>query len=517
MKNDYTETVIRVSKQSAGITRQILNLCDEIQYKSNISLIQSFAEHTLRSRRRSTIIEIDFAGDEVTAALMYLLSHARKANASAPVEAPLRVLVIADEHLPLAQAFISGLNPVREGVHLPVLLGSAGDVRADLKLLRGRTPVIIGTPSRIIDHVRRANLTLAKVRQFGVVEPTQVHDSGYIESFDQDLLYINEKVPNKAGKLLFAGRSARLAEFRGTMPRASVLTSAQLRADSLVVLYRAGSLSPQAISDYIYAQGISEVQVITSYPKVHRELESYFAQNQTLYSVTLKHLSESATIPSAAGHILYAGLPMEERRINQMSSINPVIAGTHHIIYTAQDAASVIPIQENYSMSTRFETPETAEVMAGKIKLLIETIEKDSNPEELNSLKRLIKKSVPFYRRGYLTAYLLREYLAGAGKPARTKSRARKTEAPAQNFSEEESATLFFGIGRSRRAYPKDLTKLITTETGLEADVVLAIKALDNYSFVTVKKESAELIIEKLNGQQFKGKELVVNPARSKK
>ena len=47
--------------------------------------------------------------------------------------------------------------------------------------------------------------------------------------------------------------------------------------------------------------------------------------------------------------------------------------------------------------------------LAEKIKDIVNSIKIDSNPEELDMLKKLIKKNVPFTLRGYFSAYLLRE------------------------------------------------------------------------------------------------------------
>ncbi len=47
--------------------------------------------------------------------------------------------------------------------------------------------------------------------------------------------------------------------------------------------------------------------------------------------------------------------------------------------------------------------------LSQKIKEIAQSIKIDSNPEELDALKKLIKKNVPFTLRGYFAAYLLRE------------------------------------------------------------------------------------------------------------
>ncbi len=502
-----------MSKQSAGIAKEILNLCDEIQYNSDSSLIQSFAKRLLQTHRKNIIVDIDFGDDGILAGLMYLLSHAKNSNNHSPINEPTRLMIIAQEHIPYVRAFLKGLNPLKEGVFFPVLLGTSGDVKDDLPMIHGNSSLLISTPMRMIDHLRRGNLSLMKVKQACIVEPSEVHDAEYFDSYDNDLLYLNSKLSRQSKRILLCRNLTHLPSFIEMMPRYKTLSDEDLITKKEVILYRASEITPQVISDYIYAQRISSALIIAAYPKIYTQLDRYFSSQNELYTVTIKNLSESATIPSDTEHIIYAGLPLEEKRLNKMSSINPVVAGTHHIVYTARDTASVLPIQENYTMSKRFETPDSQEVLEGKIKLLIEAVEKDANPDELNNLKRLIKKQVPFYRRGYLTAFLFRAYINSNG----TRTPKQRANRPAPVFSDEDSSTLFFGVGRSRRTYPKDITKLIVTEAAVEEENVLAIKSLENYSFVTVKKEVAETIIEKLHGLKYKGRALVVNHAKSKK
>ena len=48
------------------------------------------------------------------------------------------------------------------------------------------------------------------------------------------------------------------------------------------------------------------------------------------------------------------------------------------------------------------------EAMVQKIQEILAQVNSCSNPDELESLKRLIKKNVPFTRRGYFSAMLLK-------------------------------------------------------------------------------------------------------------
>ena len=47
------------------------------------------------------------------------------------------------------------------------------------------------------------------------------------------------------------------------------------------------------------------------------------------------------------------------------------------------------------------------DTLSQKIKDIVQDIKIDSNPEELDGIKKLIKKNVPFTLRGYFSAYLV--------------------------------------------------------------------------------------------------------------
>lgn len=162
---------------------------------------------------------------------------------------------------------------------------------------------------------------------------------------------------------------------------------------------------------------------------------------------------------------------------------------------------------------------------------VMDTIKQDGNPEVLNHYRSLFRKQVPFFMRSYVSAYLIQQALEGLGKGRRPfknrrgLSEAQKTprngagfepEQKKQNIPEEESAHIFISIGRNRRVFPREILSLILSETDVKKEDIGLIRILDNYSFVQVRKEWAETIINTLNGKIFKGRPLMVNHARSR-
>lgn len=80
----------------------------------------------------------------------------------------------------------------------------------------------------------------------------------------------------------------------------------------------------------------------------------------------------------------------------------------------------------------------------------------------------------------------------------------------------DQMATIFVSIGRGRRVYPRDLVGLFVNVAGVERQRIGGIRVMSGYSFVQVYKDDGDGIIAKLNGYDYRGKSLVVSYSREK-
>ena len=76
--------------------------------------------------------------------------------------------------------------------------------------------------------------------------------------------------------------------------------------------------------------------------------------------------------------------------------------------------------------------------------------------------------------------------------------------------------SVFIGIGKNRRVFPRDLVALFTEVEGITGDDIGQIKILDNYSFMEINPDRAQTAIDAVNGREFRGRKLNVNYARRK-
>ncbi|EMB31846.1 hypothetical protein HMPREF9725_00968 [Treponema denticola H1-T] len=168
---------------------------------------------------------------------------------------------------------------------------------------------------------------------------------------------------------------------------------------------------------------------------------------------------------------------------------------------------------------------EDEEQLISSLKDLIEAIKTQENPEELNLYRRIFKKAVPLTMRSYVAAYLIKQAGIGGsriykkdnrnglGKGTFKQNSARPSR-PKVILAEEESTSLFIGVGRKRGIFPKDIITLLIQGAGISREHIDDIRILDNYCFVQVMQDEAETIIEKLNNSYYRGKNLTVSHSR---
>jgi len=158
-----------------------------------------------------------------------------------------------------------------------------------------------------------------------------------------------------------------------------------------------------------------------------------------------------------------------------------------------------------------------------RIRDLLNDIQSEADPALLNRCRSIFRKEVSFFNRSYMAAYLL---LLAEGVPVKRTEQGSKhsgrnkqpdvTEI-SQVLSEDESVQLFVSIGRNRKVFPREILALVNARAKIAREDIGIIRILDNYSFVQVRNNVADIVIEALNGHNFRGRTLTVNYARSRR
>lgn len=170
------------------------------------------------------------------------------------------------------------------------------------------------------------------------------------------------------------------------------------------------------------------------------------------------------------------------------------------------------------------------ERLSVKIEEILAKINSDPNPEELEKLKKIIKKKVPFTRRSYFAAMLLKMLTSAperreraprekkrefpkreAVKEAAPKAAAEKPAEKPEKVLPADARTLYLNIGKMKHLYGKDLSKLLQAELSITREDIYSLRVHDKYSFITMSEENCNKAIEKLNGREINGRTAQLN------
>lgn len=162
---------------------------------------------------------------------------------------------------------------------------------------------------------------------------------------------------------------------------------------------------------------------------------------------------------------------------------------------------------------TKFDEAAFAEFLARVLK----KVETEADIDELTELKKLYKKHVPFFRRSYVGAYLAKLAFSGGRVGERAPRFSAGAEKPVRiEIPEEDSAQLFFGAGKIRRVFPRDIIEFIMTNTSTARERIGRIRTFPNYSFVQVYRVDADDLIATLNNKEYRGKPITVSYSKKR-
>ena len=180
-----------------------------------------------------------------------------------------------------------------------------------------------------------------------------------------------------------------------------------------------------------------------------------------------------------------------------------------------------------------------------------EKVRTEEDVEILNDLHKLFKKDVPLTVRKYVIAYMLKESLKHyrfygnkrgnyndrmernsrshdvkntrkerndftAQAPVAETATEDRPRHPRVEIAPEDATSIFIGIGKNRKVYPRDLVGILIAIAGIDRERIGDIKVLANYSFVQLYTEDAQTAINKLNGYDYRGRKLAVSYSRQK-
>lgn len=423
---------------------------------------------------------------------------------------------------------------------LPVYGGQ--EISKQIRSLKSGVQIIIGTPGRVMDHMRRKTVKFENVNTIILDEADEMLNMG----FREDIETILSQVPEERQTVLFSA----------TMP-APILEIArtyQKNAEMIRVVKK--ELTVPKIEQYYY-----EVTQKNKEDVLSRLLDMYNPKLSLVFCNTKKQVDELTSALQGRGYFA-EGLHGDLKQQQRDRVMNSFRNGKTEILVATDVAARGIDVDNveavfNYDVpqddeyyvhrigrtgragregraftlvigreiyklkdimrycNTKIKAqpiPSINDVTAVKADKILDKITTIIKNEDLSKMIDLIDERVneEDYTSLDIAAAFLKMIMGDDGSKAEED---KSTEDFGDTGAEAGMVRLFINLGKNQRIRPGDILGAIAGETGMPGKLIGSIDMYDKYTFVEVPREYASEVIQVMKSAKIKGKSINIEPA----
>lgn len=479
----------------------------------------------------------------------------------AVVLCPTRELAIqvADEIRSLAK-YMHGIKV------LPIYGGQ--EIVKQIRSLKDGVQVIIGTPGRVMDHMRRKTIKFGQVHTVVLDEADEMLNMGFLE----DMETILSELPEERQTVMFSA----------TMPAAIAEIAKKFQKEPEIVKVVKKDLTVPKVTQYYY-----EVKPKNKIEVMCRLLDMYAPKLSVVFCNTKRQVDELVLAPQGRGYFA-EGLHGDLKQMQRDRVMNGFRKGRTDILVATDVAARGIDVDDveavfNYDIPQDEEyyvhrigrtgragregkafslvvgkevyklrdiqrycktkivpqpipsIDDVTEIKADKILCQAEELLQDS---DMNRLIDIIEKKVleEDYTTLDLAAGLLRmimgednEDIIEDSRPLRSlddlgdyrdrnsgRGRGGRSGGRGGRSGGDDMARLFINIGKNQNVKPGDILGAIAGESGMPGKMVGSIDMYDKYTFVEVPREQADVVLQAMKDVRIKGKNIHMEKANRK-
>lgn len=458
----------------------------------------------------------------------------RDKNLQAIVLCPTRELAIqsANEIRKLAK-FLYGIKV------LPIYGGQ--EISKQIRSLKGGVQIVIGTPGRVMDHLRRHTLKPQTVDIVVLDEADEMLNMG----FREDIETILGQLPEERQTMLFSA----------TMPKPILEIAKRYLHEPEIVKVIQKELTVPKIEQYYY-----EVNPRKKNEVLSRLLDMYDPSLSLVFCNTKRKVDELVADLKGRGYFA-EGLHGDMKQSQRDRVMNGFRNGRTDILVATDVAARGIDVDDVEAVFN-YDVPQDDEYYVHRIGRTGRagregrafTLVVGKEIYKLKDIQRYCKTKIRrqpipsvndvaaikveklLEQAGELIATdglgrmmdLLEEYLDGSDYSATEMAAAllamQLGETSTQTLPKEEfgdtgaepgMVRMFMNIGKKDRVRIGDILGAVAGESGMEGALVGTIDMYDNFSFVEVPQEYAAAVLEAMNHSKIKGRRVNMEPAKN--
>ncbi len=424
---------------------------------------------------------------------------------------------------------------------LPIYGGQ--DIVKQIRSLKSGTQVMIGTPGRVMDHMRRKTVKLDHVNMMVLDEADEMLNMG----FREDIETILSGIPEERQTILFSA----------TMPKPIMEIARKFQKDAQIVKVVKKELTVPKVEQYYY-----EVRPKNKSEVLSRLLDIYAPKLSVVFCNTKRGVDTLVEELKGRGYFA-EGLHGDMKQQQRDRVMNRFRNGKTDILVATDVAARGIDVDDveavfNYDIPQDDEyyvhrigrtgragrtgvafnfvvgkevyklrdiqrycktkiiakkVPSANDVADTKIEKIMTKIDDIIANEDLSRMIDIIEEKVN--QEEYTSLDVAAAFLyAAMGEYGQTEEE--KIPNYGDTGAEEGMVRLFINIGKKQNVRPGDILGAIAGETGMPGKLIGTIDMFDKYTFVEVPREYAHEVIEVMKSSKIKGKNVNIEPANAK-
>ncbi|MHB8063055.1 MAG: DEAD/DEAH box helicase [Ruminiclostridium sp.] len=450
---------------------------------------------------------------------------------------------------------LKNLLKYKDGIRiLPVYGGQPID--RQIMALKKRPQIIIGTPGRVMDHMRRRTLKLENLKMIVLDEADEMLNMGFREDIDTIL----EKVPEARQTILFSA----------TMSKEILDITKKYQKDPVHIKVTHKELTVSNIEQYYL-----EVKEAAKLEVLSRLIDTNELKLSLVFCNTKRKVDELRTSLQSRGfaaEALHGDMRQEQRdkvmTMFRKGNIDILIAtdvaargidvddveavfnydlpndeeyyvhrigrtgragraGKEYTFIAGREIYKLKDIQRyTKSTITLIKPPSVNDVEEKKMANILKSLKENLAKEQISKFIGHVEKFVEdinsdsadpeesFVTSLDVAAALLKLYTDQSGTPINTVT----DIDDASGFTAEGDMVRFFiNIGSESQIQPKHIIESICESTGIPGKMVGSIDIFDRYSFVEVPKEFAPEVLKSMKNYTIKGKRINIEKSNARK
>ena len=440
---------------------------------------------------------------------------------------------------------IRNLSRYMHGIKVLPIYGGQ-DIVKQIRSLKSGTQIVIGTPGRVMDHMRRKTMKLDFVHTVVLDEADEMLNMG----FREDIEFVLSGVPEERQTVLFSA----------TMPKPIMEITKKFQNNAKVIKVTKKELTVPNIEQYYYDVKPKKKEEVLS-----RLLDIYSPRLSVVFCNTKKQVDLLVNALLGRGYFA-AGLHGDMKQEQRDRVMQGFRTGKTEILVATDVAARGIDVDEveavfNYDLPQDDEyyvhrigrtgragregrafsfvsgkevyklkeiqrycktkiyaqkVPSLNDVANTKMENILDDVERVIEQEDLDMMINAIEERVnnsEFTAMDMAAAFL--KICCGMTEDNKN-TEENDWEFGDTGAGEDGMVRLFINIGKKQRVRPGDILGAIAGESGMDGKLIGTIDMYDKYTFVEVPREYARELLNAMKNVKIKGKTVAVEPANQK-